>query len=193
MSHNAQPLSSSEKVLLQELLSRATACAEMEEPSTPGSFSVIESSEQGGGMSDAAKRLNPVDEELMSSKRPYCLNSGTGESSGAPSLLGRTPQGKPIFLPAGVNDMESWGRSVIQFGKYMSKKGTAPMSYAELFAARVSDDEKRRYVRWVVAQVDSAKGHLLDLGMYLCIRTDEGYQNSQLPLIPGTGVVRLFK
>ena len=83
----------------------------------------------------------------------------------APSLLGRTPQGKPIFLPAGVNDMESWGRSVIQFGKYMSKKGTAPMSYAELFAARVSDDEKRRYVRWVVAQVDSAKGHLLDLGM----------------------------
>ena len=144
---------------------------------------MIESSEQGGGMSDAAKRLNPVDEELMSSKRPYCLTSGTGESSVAPSLLGRTPHGKPIFLPAGVNDMESWGRSVIQFGKYMSKKGTAPMSYAELFAARVSDDEKRRYVRWVVAQVDSAKGHLLDLGMYLCIRTDEGYQNSQLPLI----------
>lgn len=193
MSHNAQPLSPSEKVLLQELLSRATICTEMEEPSTPGSFSVIESSGQGGTMSDAAKRLNPTDEELMVSKRPYCVDSASGESSGVPTLLGRTPHGKPIFLPAGVTDVESWGRSVIQFGKYMSKKGTEAMSYAELFAARVSDDEKRRYVRCVIAQVDSAKGHLLDLGMYLCVRTDEGYQNCQLPLIPGTGVVRLLK
>jgi hypothetical protein len=193
MSQNLQPLSSAEKALLQDLLSRAALSEESGEPSTPGSFSVVDSMNHGGAMNDASKRLNPVSDEGESSKRPYNTIPGTTEPLASPTLLGRTPHGKAIFLPAGVSDMESWGRSVIQFGKYMNKRGTPGISYEELFASRLIEEEKRTYVRWVMNQVDSAKGHLLDLGLYLCVRTDECLQGNQLPMVPGTGVVRIFK
>ena len=193
MSQHLQPLSSAEKAVLQDLLSRAALSDESGEPSTPGSFSVVDSMNHGGAMNDASKRLNPVSDEGESSKRPYCTIPGSTEPLASPALLGRTPHGKAIFLPAGVSDVEGWGRSVIQFGKYMNKRGTPGMSYEELFASRLIEEEKRTYVRWVMNQVDSAKGHLLDLGLYLCVRTDECSQENQLPVVPGTGVVRIFK
>ena len=193
MSQHVQPLSVAEKAVLQELLHRANMSGEAPEPSTPGSFSVVEAQEVAGAMSDAAKRRGQTPDEESLMKRPYSTLPGSGEMMSAPALLGRTPHGKPIFLPEGVNDLESWGRTVIQFGKFMQKRGTTGLSYAELFDGRASDEEKRSYVKWVIHQVDSAKGHLADLGFYLCLRTDECHMGNQLPLIPGTGAVRLFK
>eukprot|EP00435_Cladocopium_sp_Y103_P036552 s3508_g9.t1 len=193
MSQNVQPLNAAEKAVLQDLLSRAVLSGDHQEPSTPGSFSVVEYIEGGGTMSDASKRRGQTQDDAGCSKRPYSTIPGSEESLTAPALLGRTPHGKPIFLPAGVKDLESWGRTVIQFGKYIQKRGSVGVSYAELFDGRASDEEKRSYVKWVIHQVDSAKGHLLDLGLYLCIRTGECVQGSQLPYIPGTGVVRILK
>ena len=85
-------------------------------------------------------------DEGESSKRPYYTISGTTEPLASPTLLGRTPHGKAIFLPAGVSDVEGCGRSVIQFGKYMNKRGTPGVSYEELFAGRLIEEEKRTYV-----------------------------------------------
>eukprot|EP00435_Cladocopium_sp_Y103_P076309 s154_g89.t1 len=193
MSQNAQPLSAAEKAVLQDLLNRASLTNEIQEPSTPGSFSVIDPNEHGGAMSDASKRCGHSQDDDVNSKRPYSMVPGSGELLSAPALLGRTPHGKPIFLPSGVNDLESWGRTVIQFGKFIQKRGSEGISYAELFDGRASDEEKRSYVKWVIHQIDSAKGHLLDLGLYLCVRTDDCARGDQLPLIPGTGAVRRFK
>ena len=111
----------------------------------------------GGAMNDASKRLNPVSDEGESSKRTYYTISGTTEPLASPNFAGPPPHGKAIFLPAGVSDVEGWGRSVIQFGKYMNKRGTPGVSYEELFAGRLIEEEKRTYVRWVMNQVDSAR------------------------------------
>ena len=51
-SQSSQPLTPQEKVLLQELLARAGISSEEVEPSTPGSFSIVEAQ----SMSDASKR-----------------------------------------------------------------------------------------------------------------------------------------
>ena len=81
---------------------------------------------------------------------------------------------------------------MIQFGKYMKKRDQAEISYCELFEA-VHDEEKTRYVKWVISQTDSAKGLLLDLASYLCVRSAEVHGEDQLPFIPGTSTLRIVK
>eukprot|EP00435_Cladocopium_sp_Y103_P006224 s2324_g2.t1 len=181
-----------ERVLLNELLSRASVHVEGTEPSTPGSFSVIESMDGYGAMSDASKRRSD-DQCGDLSKRMYAPSAEL-ESEGEPMCkpVGKTPNGQPIFLPSGVNSVEEWGRSVIQFGKFIPKKGINGISYEELFMSR--EEEKLSYVDWVIKQVRGAKGLLLDLSLYLCVRkaqtADDG---SQLPVIPGTNMARILK
>eukprot|EP00435_Cladocopium_sp_Y103_P020594 s2229_g5.t1 len=180
-----------ERVLLNELLSRASVSAEVTEPSTPGSFSVIESIDGAGAMSDASKRRGT---EVLDglSKRMYAPAAEI-ESCDEPmhKSVGVTPHGHPIFLPSGVDSVEIWGRSVIQFGEFMPKKGVTGISYEELFQSR--DEDKLSYVDWVIKQVRGAKGLLLDLGLYLCIRKNQTETGDQLPVIPGTNTARVLK
>ena len=106
--------------------------------------------------------------------------------------VGKTQRGKPIYLPQEVPNVTTWGRSIIQFGKFMAKRGEPSLSYAELFEDR-TNVEKCGYVKWAIAQTDSAKGLLLDLASYLCVRLDEEAEGEQLPFIPGTSTLRVFR
>ena len=96
------------------------------------------------------------------------------------------------YLPQDVPNVTTWGRSIIQIGKFMAKRGEPNLSYAELFDDR-TNVETCSYVKWVIAQTDSAKGLLLDLASYLRVRSDEEAEGEQLPFIPGTSTLRMFK
>ena len=109
-----------------------------------------------------------------------------------PVLVGKTPEGKPIYLLQDVPNVTTWGRSIIQFGKFMAKRGEQSLSHAELFEDR-TNVEKCGYVKWVIAQTDSAEGLLLDLASYLCVRSAEEAEGEQLPFIPGSSTLRVFK
>ena len=175
--------------MLQDLIARAGIHPEEIEPSTPGSFSVIEPS----SMTDASKRRSEEIEDEPVFKRVLAADEAySSEGPPQPVKVGQTPRGKAIFLPPDVATVRAWGRSVIQFGKYAMKRDEVGLSYAELFEDR-SDPEKIRYVKWVVSQTDSAKGLLLDLASYLCVRSAEVAEGSQLPFIPGTSTLRVLK
>ena len=165
----SQPLSAHERVLLNELLSRASVHHELPEPSTPGSFSLIDPNECGYAMTDASKRRSSEDLDGATQKS-YAPVAAELESVGETMLkpLGMTPHGQPIYLPSGVDSVENWGSSVIQFGIFLPKKGAIGLSYEELFMSR--DEEKMSYVDWLTKQVRGAKGLLLDLSLYLCLR-----------------------
>ena len=89
-------------------------------------------------------------------------------------------------------NVTTWGRSISQFGKFMAKRGEQSLSHAELFEDR-TNVEKCGYVKWVIAQTDSAEGLLLDLASYLCVRSAEEAEGEQLPFIPGSSTLRVFK
>ena len=185
----AQPLTPQEKEILQDLLARSAIQSEEGEPSTPGSFSMVDLQ----SMSDASNRRTDESEEEQVAKRMFAANLPyMSEGPPQPVLVGKTPRGKPIFLPQDVPNVTTWGRSIIQFGKYSKKSSEAGISYAELYEDR-SDPEKVRYVKWVVAQTDSSKGLLLDLATYLCVRSAESAEGSQLPFVPGTSSLRMIK
>ena len=177
-SKGAQPLTPQKKEILQSLLARAGIHHEEAEPSTPSDFFLVDLQ----SMSDeqAPKRMFAIDV-------PY-----VAEGPPQPFLVGKTPRGKPIYLPQDVPNVTTWGRSIIQIGKFMAKRGEPNLTYAELFEDR-TNIEKCSYVKWAIAQTDSAKGLLLDLASYLRVRSDEEAEGEQLPFIPGTSTLRVFK
>ena len=177
--------------MLKELLTLASLSASTSEPSAPGSFSLIDPSESGA-MTDAAKRRGSDELSECQPKRVYTAVVTAEASDGSDrQTLCMTPHGQPIFLPEGVESVEMWGRTVIQFGRYMAKKGAPCLSYEELFTS--TEEEKMSYVEWVVKQVRGAKGLLLDLSLYLCVRRHQTASISQLPVIPGTNMARILK
>eukprot|EP00435_Cladocopium_sp_Y103_P050219 s645_g15.t1 len=150
-----------EKVRLQDLLTRAGIPPGEVEPSTPGSFSVIEPT----SMTNASKRRPDDFEDEPSFKRSFADDVPyAAEGPPQPVLVGQT------HLPHHVPTVHSWGRSIIQFGKFAVKRDETGISYSELYEDRVGS-EKVRYVKWVISQTDSAKGLLLDLASYLCVRS----------------------
>ena len=184
-SKGAQPLTPQKKEILQSLLARAGIHHEEAEPPTLSDFILVDLQ----SMSDAPKRQSDDlgDERMFAIDVPYVT-----EGPPQPFLVGKTPRGKPIYLPQDVPNVTTWGRSIIQIGKFMAKRGEPNLSYAELFEDR-TNVEKCSYVKWVIAQTDSAKGLLLDLASYLRVRSDEEAEGEQLPFIPGTSTLRVFK
>ena len=159
----------------------------MGEPSTPRDFFLVDLQ----SMSDASKRRSDAWEDEQAPKRTFAIDVPyVTEGPPQPVLVGKTPRGKPIYLTQDVPNVTTWGRSIIQFGKFMAKEQS--LSYAELFEDR-TNVEKCGYVKWVIAQTDSAKGLLLDLASYLCARSAEEAEGEQLPFIPGTSTLRVFK
>ena len=189
-SKGAQPLTPQKKEILQSLLARAGIHHEEAEPSTPSDFFLVDLQ----SMSDAPKRQS--DDYLgdeQAPKRMFAIHVPyVAEGPPQPFLVGKTPRGKPIYLPQDVPNVTTWGRSIIQIGKFMAKRGEPNLTYAELFEDR-TNIEKCSYVKWAIAQTDSAKGLLLDLASYLRVRSDEEAEGEQLPFIPGTSTLRVFK
>ena len=66
----AQPLTWQGKEILQDLLARSSVHPEEVEPSTPGSFSMVDLQ----AMSDASKRRPDDSEEEQVSKRMFAAN-----------------------------------------------------------------------------------------------------------------------
>eukprot|EP00435_Cladocopium_sp_Y103_P048346 s728_g14.t1 len=182
MSGANQPLTPGEKLMLANLLARVKSTEDDPEVMTPSSFALVEEDLQY--MSDASKRRMEDPPEGFDSRRPYLA---------APKndIVGHTPKGKPICLPPGVDSVASWGRSIIQFGKFMSKKGAHEFTYKEIYDSDQEDDA--RYVRWVKGHVESGTGHLLDFAQYIVVRDCQRDPSGQMPVIPGTSVCRRFK
>ena len=158
----------------------------MGEPSTPRDFSLVDLQ----SMPDASKRRSDAWEDEQAPKRTFAIDVPyVTEGPPQPVLVGKTPRGKPIYLTQDVPNVTTWGRSIIQFGKFMAKRSEQSLSYAELFEDR-TNVEKCGYVKWVI---DSAKGLLLDLASYLCARSAEEAEGEQLPFIPSTSTLRVFK
>ena len=125
------------------LLARAGIHHEDGEPSTPSDFSLVDLQ----SMSDASKRRSDAWEEEQVPKRTFAMDVPyVTEGPPQPVLVGKTPRGKPIYLPQDMPNVTTWGRSIIQFGKFMAKRGEQSLSYAELFEDR-TNVEKCGYVK----------------------------------------------
>ena len=203
------PLTPEEQLALQSLLEKAKSGSAMESSSncSDGGFSLVSELMPMGAMSDGSKRREdstPV--EVTVKKMGLSTGPATMVSSemlpnpvsgyvSEPVLAGPFPLSAQesceikIAFPPHVHDLETWGRTLITWGKYKSEN----MSYADLMQAQ--DERAMTYKTWCRQRVKSAEGHLLDFTRYLllCDRLQGGPDLKQGPLIPGTSDVRRFK
>ena len=178
------PLTPEERRLLQELLARAEL--PIPDADTEGSFSLVYDGSEWkntAAMMDACKRRQDVSPE-----RPLRTASGyTGFNVGdAPPPMpttemtfGSTRRGQVIKLPPGINSLEMWGRTVLEFGKNISKGWT----YAEILDS--PDKEAQNYVKW-----NRGQGLLKDFCLYVVAAA---HPNHQGPIVPGTSYVRKIR
>ena len=161
-----------------------------------------------GAMTDGAKRREPdshaedaVVKRAMMPKakgRPQMYQIATGASSPYSATAGSVPfpmdpsasgTNMPSMmpdLPQGIEDVEMWGKTIIEFGQYKDQE----LSYFELISS--SDDRMMSYVKWCKARTKSASGQLKDLCNYMVHMQDTGVMSSN-STIPGTQQVRKFK
>ena len=185
------PLSQEEQQLLQSLLLRANLMQPKEKSESAEGSVVTESgwSVMHEAMTDASKRRMAESPPREARDLGYTLRTSSvpmpallpGLTSGVTPFeiqaFGSTRKGVPVTLPPGIIDLEMWGRSVLEFGKYLSRGWT----YQEVVSNQ--DPEVRSYVKWCRGQVDNADGFLRDFGMYILaseFKPDQGL------IIPGT-------
>ncbi|CAE7202201.1 unnamed protein product [Symbiodinium sp. CCMP2592] len=89
-------------------------------------------------------------------------------------------------MPPDVSDLEQWGHTVIEFGKFKNSN----MSYFEL--ATSDTKEMNSYKVWVVSHLGQTTGQCKDLGEYLKAFTEAGLMKKHV-VIPGTSLVRKYK
>ena len=183
------PLTPEEQLALQSLLEKAKTGSAMESGSncSDGGFSLVSELIPTGTMSDGSKRREdsmPVEDTVKK------MGLSTGPVTMVSSEMFPNPVSGYAAEPAlpHVHDLETWGRTLITWGKY-----TENMSYADLVQAQ--DERAITYKTWCRQRVKSAEGHLLDFTRYLllCDRLQGGPDLKQGPLIPGTSDVRRFK
>ena len=94
-----------------------------------------------------------------------------------------------VSLPPGVPDLDTWGRTVIDFGLL---KG-ANVCYLELYQSEA--ERLKSYVKWVKGRITSADAQLLDLAKYLRYIESPPCEGRITvgPLIPGTESYRSYK
>ena len=206
----AQPLTAEELVLLRTLQDRALRSKKAEllpESSVfrgqgfpsqpdPNDDAVSEWSEvDAGNMTDSSKRrlgpdmapLSYPGASMMSPMpMPVAMNGPLYPMSSATSF-GMTKKGTAITLPPGVDTLATWGKTLIEFGKFASKD----LDYNTLVAA--NDKESVSYRKWCKSQVDAAEGRLKDLALFLWAHDAATGQSEQGPVFPGTNDVRRFK
>ena len=182
-SKTAESLTETERVMLQNLMIKAGLTGD---GLSTDSFTLVD---EGGSMNDSSKRRGVSSETLQqgysSGAVPVPLPGRAGEHQ-----FGMTPAGTAICLPDGVQDMESWGRTLISFGRYQSYN----MCYVEACASESA--EMVKYLQWCASRVDSSQGELRDFALYIWAHrflTEGPSSLSQKPVIPGSNTVRRFK
>ena len=100
-----------------------------------------------------------------------------------PAFQEQVPEPFEFELPADVSTWESWGKTVVAFGKH----GNKGVTYIQL--ASSTDAGFRDYKKWVLSRLSTSSGQCQDLGKYLQIY--EKMYGSQ-PTIPGTNMVRTY-
>ena len=92
-----------------------------------------------------------------------------------------------ITFPPGIDDLTSWGCTILEFGKFGGKE----IAYEDLAGSELKDHKS--YVKWCAAQVDASEGRLRDFGLYLIARENVSCTMALRPVIPGTTDVRRLK
>ena len=192
----------------QQIVTKAKNCGVLESlcegqqvihAGSPSSqFSMVSSVQVS--MTDAAKRRASVEiEQLQQSSIPggsnsmctgYANRKGSAEVN-QPVYHDETAVTEKIKLPPGVPDFETWGKTRIDFGKYMGHN----MSYVQL--ARSLSPECTKYKTWCIQRNQSAEGLLKDLSDFLVeyqkIESQKyGLSGSGMPFIPGTDRLRIL-
>ena len=203
------PLTPEEQLALQSLLEKAKSGSAVEGGSicSDGGFSLISEVLPMGVMSDGSKRREDSAPVEVTVKK---MGLSTGPVTMVPSETLHDPVtgyvSEPVLaspfplsaqesneiklaFPPHIHDLETWGRTLITWGKYKSEN----MSYADLVQAQ--DERAITYKTWCRQRVKSAEGYLLDFTRYLLLRDrlSGGPDLKQGPLIPGTSDVRRFK
>lgn len=181
------PLNAEEQELLQELMARAAEppCSEWEIAGGPISGAMTDGSkrrESGLAEGPRGKRLTTT---MGSSSAGYMASDAVG----TPFLHDTDLKSFDIELPPGVDSFDSWGRTLIDFGK-LKELG---ISYHELYQS--TDSVCVDYVKYAKPHAKSSTGHLQDLAKYLvaCDRVLDPFKGSQQPVIPGTTSARKLK
>ena len=132
-----------------------------------------------GAMTGGSKR-RLTGEEIPDSKSMPTAKPDKKKVIGKPSK-------SSVELPPGVPDAMTWGRTLIEVGKY-SKAG---LSYAEL--SESSEPEKQSYCKWMISQQhrDNLSPMVRDLVQYLVLTSEE--KESSGMCYPGCGAPRRFK
>ena len=186
---------------LQEMIAKAKECGVWDHvvpvhSSPPCSeFTVLATPRES--MTDASKRR--AVEELEDLQQPFLPgNMGAGrvnrksksqeQQHATPAEIKKMNTG---YLPDGVSDFATWGRTCIMHGKYEGKG----MSYLTL--ARSQDPEHIQYKQWCTRRVKSATGLSKDLTDYLIeyermISQSYGSSSAAIPFIPGTDRTRVL-
>lgn len=160
-----------------------------------------------GAMTDGSKRRGDEEPSATTSKsqRNYSMNGLTVEGAnhcvpltsmsagyvGPLSFPSPMPSEKPYAfdLPPGVPNVERWGSTVIEFGRYQGKNVT----YEELFSN--PDPVVQEYVQWASSRTKESHGLLSDLARYIQVvrKLNPVAAADQGPVIPGTQRVRRFR
>ena len=164
------PLSPEERAQLQALLIRSQLPVEgsPDAASSESDWGVVTA-----GMTDASKRRQELSPERNVRAMGYqaaVANDDVPLPKAAFPLLanmvipvqfGTTRRGAPVMLPPGVPDLDTWGRTMIEFGKL----STLNISYLQVVES--SDPQMVSYVKWCKGQVDCSDGLLKDLGIFI--------------------------
>ena len=199
ISVEAMPLSVEERAMLQKLLMKAQ---EEETSSVDEDFRLV-GDLPSGSMHDGSKRRGEFSLEGSMDGPPACVRvvSPSATDKAVPPVdthQGYAFKGVPMSpmnhselrmemppLPDGVPDMDTWGRTVIQWGLLKDAKKT----YADVAASEVP--RVKGYVKWIRPRVHTFDGEMRDLGEYLLRVAADGTQ--QGPIIPGTEKRRVLK
>lgn len=92
-----------------------------------------------------------------------------------------------LMLPPQVPDLTTWGRTVIEFGRYKNIH-----TYEELRTH--SGSREKDYVKWCSARTDKSHGILSDFALYLAAKgAAEPGDSHQGPMIPGSSQPRRYR
>lgn len=174
------PLSAAEAKQFKELMARAQHHHQLDSPDDD--FSLVD----GGAMTDASKRGCDSGYSSQPTKRTPFVAEDPVESPVDGQVICYTTAGQPVTLPPGVDDIETWGRTVVGFGKHLKSN----LSYAEMY--NDTSAEGRSYVNYLISHVNSSKGAFHDCALY-CVAMDYYKTGSQMPVLPGTNTRRALK
>lgn len=187
---------------LQRLMAKAKAVAAGS--LSAEKFVLIPAEEMPGAMTDGSKRREMDTAEIGPGKKMMTSYAGPG-SSGAvphavplgsldvvnlpmPSTSEKPPQSTAVAveLPPDVPDVQTWGRTIVSFGKHANRK----LTYAQFMSS--TDSDLIGYRKWCYDRRNTCSDIMHDFTNYMqyCEQQNAEVGILQAPLIPGTNTVR---